>query len=418
MSPLSYEFEDFFAKDGGSLDEEVTTINPDEFLNLDEFKTENESPPLQQSLETPPISPQSSSIIIDNALYQNIRFIPITTLKCSSQQFTPKPTKKIKVLFPKPSSSSDSDTNPNIHQTDMISINPKIPVTPVDRAIIKQQRLIRNRESAIQSRKKKKDYVVTLETENSVLRKENCLLKAENSRLKERINVYSKFTCRCASTISNKLTTARNGTFMLAVIFLVGFNIFPMGNLLNSHYKQPLKEQSHEFHSRNLLFANENISINGNNTETLELSEQSIYLNQTTKILNANIENIRRWIPAPDLNVTYPKTFDFEPDPMQDKLLKMYEETWEQSQKSNKKKRKPKKNPAEPVQLYNPKNNLVKLSEFFEEIQRKDDVFYVFSFRADHLLLPASDNNYNVSQIKMNLLMPRSNGKFLMCSVF
>jgi hypothetical protein len=66
-----------------------------------------------------------------------------------------------------------------------------------------------------------------------------------------------------------------------------------------------------------------------------------------------------------------------------------------------------------PVQLYNSRSNIIKLNEFFDEFDRKDDTFYVFSFKADHLLLPAIDNSYNFSQIKMNLIMPRNNGDLL-----
>lgn len=68
-----------------------------------------------------------------------------------------------------------------------------------------------------------------------------------------------------------------------------------------------------------------------------------------------------------------------------------------------------------PMQLYQSNLNIIKLNEFFDEIDRKDDTFYVFSFRADHLLLPPpSDNAYNFSQIKMNLIMPRNNGENLL----
>lgn len=418
-SPNSNDFEDLFGSESICIDEEVSSINPDEFLNLDEFKDnaiKNESSPIYSSMEhqythanhspqqlTPPISPQpSSSIIIDSSIFQKIRLIPITAL----QQHLP-PAKKVKTIVPKPSSSSDSDSN--TVATSSIKSN-----SPVDKALIKQLRQIRNRESAVLSRNKKKEYVQTLEAENADLRKENNVLKAENYHLKERLKHYTTLTCRCANSISTKLPS-KNTTFMLAVLFMVGFNVVPFGNLFLKNISQkPIVSQ--QFNSRHLLFVENSTSrFNATEQEESTVQDDPVYFNQTEHIRKVNIENIRRWIPEPDLfNVSYlKKDFDFNPDPLQEKFTKMYEKSREQSQKHVKnKKRLPKKKPMiGPVQLYNSNMNIIKLNEFFDEINRQDDTFYVFSFKADHLLLPAIDNSYNFSQIKMNLIMPRINGE-------
>lgn len=55
-----------------------------------------------------------------------------------------------------------------------------------------------------------------------------------------------------------------------------------------------------------------------------------------------------------------------------------------------------------PEQLY---------AEFFEAINRKDDTFYVVSFNADHMLLPALNHN-KTRRPKMSLILPSmiSNG--------
>lgn len=68
------------------------------------------------------------------------------------------------------------------------------------------------------------------------------------------------------------------------------------------------------------------------------------------------------------------------------------------------KKRIPKKK-STAEDLYNA--DLFKFHEFFDEIKRKEDTFYVLSFKSDHLLLPAIDNLSRM--VKMNLLMPRTN---------
>lgn len=401
------------------MEGDIESINPDDFLNLDEFlpkkiKTEPEFMKNVCGMEnsmftqlspqqlTPPISPQP--IFIDSGGFQKVELIPVRLLK---QEM---PTREVKKtppkIIPKPSSSSDSDST-----TTTIVIRSS--TSPVDKALIKHQRLIRNRAAALVSREKKKLRFETLEAENQKLMKENSFLKAENFRLKERLKSYSALTCRCASKISAKLPS-KNATVLLALVFMVGFNVIPVKNLLfNNGFKEP--QIAVQPHSARRLLSIRNSSIS-NITSSEESSEpETTYFNQTDHIRKLNIDNIRRWIPEPDLfNISsLKKDFEFNPDPLQEKLAKMYEKSREQSQKNLKaKKRSQKKKPmVGPMQLYDSNLNIIKLHEFFDEINRKDDTFYVFSFNADHLLLPAIDSNYKFSQIKMNLIMPRSNGE-------
>lgn len=61
------------------------------------------------------------------------------------------------------------------------------------------------------------------------------------------------------------------------------------------------------------------------------------------------------------------------------------------------------------VQIFNPvHSNAMKYATFFEAIHRQDDTFYVVSFRADHLLLPALAHN-KTFRPKMSLMLPAWN---------
>ncbi|KAG9338437.1 hypothetical protein JZ751_025841 [Albula glossodonta] len=65
-----------------------------------------------------------------------------------------------------------------------------------------------------------------------------------------------------------------------------------------------------------------------------------------------------------------------------------------------------KENPGSELQVYYARHR--SYSDFFEEIQRRGDTFYVVSFRRDHLLLPAT-NHSKGSRPKMSVVLPAMN---------
>lgn len=110
------------------------------------------------------------------------------------------------------------------------------------KALKRQQRMIKNRESACLSRKKKKDYLTSLEKEVADLKLENHKLKQvneyvlvylshicvfiinfvfqENAQLRDRLFGKSK---GLSFTLPNK--ASKNTAFLLAVLFMVSINV-------------------------------------------------------------------------------------------------------------------------------------------------------------------------------------------------
>lgn len=65
------------------------------------------------------------------------------------------------------------------------------------------------------------------------------------------------------------------------------------------------------------------------------------------------------------------------------------------------------------LEVFSPSTEQI-YAEFFEAINRKDDTFYVVSFNADHMLLPALHHN-KTRRPKMSLILPSmlANGKYV-----
>ncbi len=278
----------------------------------------------------------------------------------------------------------------------------------MDKALIKQARIIRNRESAIQSRRKKKEYLQQLEVEVGDLRKENKQLKEENSFLKQKLTTYSNFSCRCANSISSRISV-KSSSLMLALLLMIGFNLIPISNyfITTSTIKNVMKPKMASITSRRLLYVDTNVTGEENNSSETEFIP--IYFNQTDRVRKINIENVLNWIPQANelLNIsnTFDKDYNNFEDPLPFKLSKMYEK----SQMSQSRKRRSasvkKKAPKKVVQPPNFNDNF-NFHEIFDEIKRKDDTFYVLSFKNDHMLVPASpEENF----FKLNLIVPRTN---------
>ncbi|XP_025190465.1 cyclic AMP-dependent transcription factor ATF-6 alpha isoform X2 [Melanaphis sacchari] len=295
-------------------------------------------------------------------------------------------------------------------------------------AIKRHQRMIRNREAASLSRKKKKEYVTSLEEKICVLEKENLELKIENSALKERLKIFDKL-----SSITDRpfIKKAKKATVILSVVLMISLNIVPSGifNIrqfdksemqinLGDNYNTKNVENIN-FHSRNLLWVNDfedsNSSLNAtehlmcptfiNVSESKRIdSELRKWIEpKNLKLLNDNLSMVYVEPPIISTTIEHSKHNEY----IRNKVKKM-----ERSQKRNFKKRKHVPSNNDFIEIFG-QLKLDSKESLFDSIERQDDTFYVVSFSGDHLLLPASHNASNTTlRPKMSLVFPTlsSNG--------
>uniref|UniRef100_A0A182K940 BZIP domain-containing protein n=1 Tax=Anopheles christyi TaxID=43041 RepID=A0A182K940_9DIPT len=404
------------------------------------------------------------------------------------------PKQEIPFVLPKPTTtpSVGTDMNSELNAPAAIKQEPiKQPISPLtvpmmlaagnslsdrtidERLLKKHQRMIKNRQSAYESRQKKKEYVTSLEERLEELSKENHQLRMENANLLERL----KLRCTCAanallvgqSAAKQVTPTARkNAAIVLAMLFMVSLNFYPIGNLLSNTDQLELNKVSNrvdEYHSRGLLWMNDsndtrqrdrtksfrlNLTVlneltKEDSVETLPTTECPFYVNQTENIRLAS--ELRRWIGEngyknltdgkgqADVSIdTFDKMFRLK-DTIDSiyqhmKDISMQMKTYERRQQklalnggkkmSRKRQRKAVATAAgqretaigyrgkiptqHDLDLYYPRVH-VKYAEFFEEIGRRDDTFYLVSFSEEHLLLPALAYN-KTSRPRMSLMLP------------
>ena len=80
--------------------------------------------------------------------------------------------------------------------------------------------MIKNRESACLSRKKKKEYVTNLEDQMNQIVRENKELRQENETLKSRVRELESEKTLWADTVFNS-SNAKKATGLFAVLFVV-----------------------------------------------------------------------------------------------------------------------------------------------------------------------------------------------------
>lgn len=248
------------------------------------------------------------------------------------------------------------------------------------------------------------------------------LISQENVALKQRLGqMASKICDMCGNLMSEKESkgldtmtilksvSKKNAAFLLAFVFMVSLNVGPYISPRTDYAdaKSPLLVPHHQFGTRGLLSIDDDLndSTNTSNVDDGSFETDRLYpmcpasVNQTESIRLAS--ELQRWIGDLPENVRkMPKIIQAT---IKSRLQSAnFEATKQQNSIAT-------NDIAKHVQIYSPAYSFaMKYASFFEEIHRQNDTFYVVSFRADHLLLPATAHN-KTFRPKMSLMLPAWN---------
>ncbi|XP_028259090.1 cyclic AMP-dependent transcription factor ATF-6 alpha [Parambassis ranga] len=290
----------------------------------------------------------------------------------------------------------------------------------------RQQRMIKNRESASLSRKKKKEYLLSLEARLKVALSENEVLKCENGNLKRQLEGLLS-----ENTVLKGTAPKRRAVCLMVVLVFLVLNVGPM-SVFQGGSKLEVSSMHHS--SRNLLgFSPEaesdvvmgSAALGSGPSETVDSSEDKALMvvkdpvffrpspppcqppiNRTKCIELAH--ELRGWVHRHEVQQTKSRRMSNNNHKATRTLLKTENKQAESGQivtvqytgKTQE------KNPGSELQVYYAPQHTY--SDLFDELNRRGDTFYVVSFRRDHLLLPATNHNKG-SRPKMSVVLPAMN---------
>ncbi|XP_045153827.1 cyclic AMP-dependent transcription factor ATF-6 alpha isoform X3 [Echinops telfairi] len=289
----------------------------------------------------------------------------------------------------------------------------------------RQQRMIKNRESACQSRKKKKEYMLGLEAKLKAALSENEKLKKENGSLKRQLDEVVSENQRL------KVPSAkRRVVCVMIVLAFVVLNYGPMSMLEQDSRKlkpgvSPANQRRHllEFSAKEVQDTSDGIiqknslrydhSVSNDKALMVLTEEPLLYippppcqpLINTTESLRLNHE-LRGWVHRHEVERTKSRRMTnsqqkarilqgaLEQGSNSQLMAVQYTETTSIG------------NSGSELQVYyaSPRS----YQDFLEAIRRRGDTFYVVSFRRDHLLLPATTHN-KTTRPKMSIVLPAIN---------
>lgn len=290
----------------------------------------------------------------------------------------------------------------------------------------RQQRMIKNRESACQSRKKKKEYMLGLEARLKAALSENEQLKKENGSLKRQLDEVVSENQRLKVP-----SPKRRAVCVMIVLAFIVLNYGPMSMLEQDSRRvkpsmNPASQRRHllEFSAKEVQDPSDVINQKNsyrydhsvsNDKALMVLTEEPLLyippppcqpLINTTESLRLNHE-LRGWVHRHEVERTKSRRMTnhqqktrilqgaLEQGSNSQLMAVQYTETTSIS-----------RNSGNELQVYYASPG--SYQGFFEAIRRRGDTFYVVSFRRDHLLLPATTHN-KTTRPKMSIVLPAIN---------
>ncbi|XP_038651029.1 cyclic AMP-dependent transcription factor ATF-6 alpha [Scyliorhinus canicula] len=291
-------------------------------------------------------------------------------------------------------------------------------------ALRRQERMIKNRESACLSRRKKKEYLLNLEHRLRSALFENAKLKNENGSLQKKLqdlmseNQQLKVTTpkrraicamvlltfialsygsvsiweRNSSALQSKAGTATHSRHLLGFSDENGAGGFreTTEKFTADNYRNGIsiseKKDLMVVKKEPLLFVQRACQPQVNRTESLRLADELrgwVHRHEVVRV------KLRKGSKMLHKLRTVTKPPDEKTDVAQ-YITKKYTDIDE-------------KNPGSELQVYYAPDK--RYPDFFEAIRRRGDTFYLISFRKDHLLLPAISHN-KTTRPKMSLVLP------------
>uniref|UniRef100_A0A3P9P2Q9 Activating transcription factor 6 n=1 Tax=Poecilia reticulata TaxID=8081 RepID=A0A3P9P2Q9_POERE len=296
----------------------------------------------------------------------------------------------------------------------LVSVTLRTPSSDDDsRLSQKQQRMIKNRESASLSRKKKKEYLLSLEARLKVALSENEALKSENGNLKKQLEGLLS-----QNSVLKATAPKRRAVCLMAVLVFLVLNVGPT-SLFQRGSVSNLDIAPMHHSGRHLLdFSESDAAAAGPESEdkALMVVKSPDFLRppppcqpsvNRTKCIELAHE-LRGWVHRHEVEQTKTRRMSnsnhkpirdiLKTDKKEDEIVQIVTVPYGENTEE--------KNSGSELQVYYARQHVY--SDFFDELNRRPDTFYVVSFRRDHLLLPATNHNKG-SRPKMSVVLPAMN---------